>query len=162
MWSIENSDAVGSGGRADALRLPTFQNLTPQFVSDERYTVSDSGEASPSFLIPLSANSAELNRQAPVNRKHPKSQKTNTRDPLKSPKSIILQHHKVRASGTIHRTPIVGRGLRLTGSALQTESDVTHSKQSRVVSLTEARTAQLGVEAIHRVSNSISIPTAKS
>jgi RNA methyltransferase, TrmH family len=65
MWSIENSEAVGSAGWADALRLLTFQNLTPQFVSEERLTVSYSDEGSSSFRIPLSTNSARLNRQTP-------------------------------------------------------------------------------------------------
>jgi hypothetical protein len=37
MWSIENIGAVGSAGRADVLRPLTFQNLTTQFVSAERF-----------------------------------------------------------------------------------------------------------------------------
>src|SRR5271156_6706866 len=149
MWSIEKVGAVGSPRQADALCLLSRQNLAPQIVSDERSTLSDFGEGSPSFRTPVSTNSAGLNRQIAVNRMRSKSQKINTCDLLKSPKNHILQHHELRAWGMNVGTRIAGHGSRLTvngsrplatshsllaaafltGSGSQTEIAVTYSEQ---------------------------------
>jgi len=154
--------AVGSAGRADVLRPLTCQNVAPQFVSDERSTLSDSGEMSSSFRAPLFINSAGLNRQIALNRMRSKSQKINTCDLLKSPKNHILQHHELRACGMNVGTRIAGHGSRLTvngsrplatshsllatafltGSGSQTEIAVTYSKQRTAQILTGSRIAR--------------------
>ena len=157
MCSIGNSGAVGSAGRGDVLRLLTLQNLTAQFGSDQPFALSDSCELSPSSCLRLSMKPSELNRQTQVNRTHSKSQKTNTRDLLKSPKNAILQHRKLLLCGRIHGPRIADHGSRLPlatshsslaaeflpGSALRVESDVTHSKQATETFLPGSRIADL-------------------
>ena len=112
MWSIEKVGAVGSTPQADALRPLTCQNVAPQIVSNELSTPSDFGEMSSSFRAPLSTNAVGLNRQIALNRMRSKSQKINTRDPLKSPKNHILQRHELRACGMNVGTRIAGHGSR--------------------------------------------------
>jgi hypothetical protein len=71
---------------------------------------------------------------------HPNLLKINDGDILKSPKNQILQDHELRACESIHGPRMADRGSRLTGSALQTEFDVTHRKQTTEKFLTGART----------------------
>jgi hypothetical protein len=151
MWNLEKFGAVSSLERAATPRPPIFLNPTPRFGFDEPFALSDFGAGSPPFCIRPSRNCGKLNRQTPIIRKHSKSQKTNNRDLLKSPKYQILQNHKLRACGrrTSHLGVIGGLFLSgfceqfrpfLTGSAPQTEFDVTLSKQTTEKFLTGART----------------------
>jgi hypothetical protein len=140
MWSTEKFGAVGRLARAATPRPPIFLNPTPRFSFDEPFTLNDFGAGSPPFCIRLSRNCGKLNRQTPIIRKHSKSQKKNNRDLLKSPKYQILQDHKLRACGLVFALKNQWFLSFLTGSASQTECDVTHSKQRTGSFLTGART----------------------
>jgi hypothetical protein len=143
MWNTEKFDAVSSQGQEAARRASIFSNPTAYSVFDEPFILSDFGAGPRPFCFRLRRKCGKLNRQTPIYRNHSKSQKTNNRDLLKSPKNQILQHHNLRACGLIltlrHRQSLPF----LTGSALQTEIAVTHSKQSIGSFLTGSRIAPL-------------------
>jgi hypothetical protein len=143
MWNTEKFDAVSGRRQAIVLRPPIFLNPTCHSVSDERFISSDFGPGPRPFCVRLRRKCGKLNRQTPAYRNHSKSQKTNNRDLLKSPKNQILQHHTLRACGLI----LILRNQQsfpfLSGSALQTEIAVTHSKQSIGSFLTGSRIAPL-------------------
>src|SRR6202167_268017 len=141
MWNTEKFDAVSGRRQAIILRPPIFLNPTCHSVSDEPFISSGFGaEPRPSY-VPLLRKCGQLNRQTPIYRNHSKSQKTNNRDLLKSPKIQILQDHKARACGLILTLGNEQFSPFLTGSALQTEIAVTHSKQSIGSFLTGSRIA---------------------
>jgi hypothetical protein len=142
MWSIEKFGAVSGRRREVAVRPPIFLNPTGHSVFDEPFILSDFGaEPRPSY-VRLRRKCGKLNRQTPICRNHSKSQKTNNRDLLKSPKNQIPQRHNLPACGLI-LTPENQRFLPfLTGSALQTEIAVTHSKQRTAHILTGSRIAR--------------------
>ena len=101
MWSTEKFGAVSSQVQEAARRASTFPNPTAHSVSDEPFISSDFGVGPRFFCVRLRRKCGKLNRQTPIYRKHSKSQKTNNRDLLKSPKNQILQHHTLRACGLI-------------------------------------------------------------
>jgi len=142
MWSIEKFGAVSGRRQVDALRPPIFLNPTGHSVFDEPFILNDFGaEPRPSF-VRLRRKRGKLNRQTPIYRSHSKFQKTNNRDLLKSPKNQILQHHNLPACGLILTLENQRSLLFLTGSALQTEIAVTHSKQRTARILTGSRIAR--------------------
>src|SRR5271156_2191480 len=142
MWSTEKFGAVSSRRQAVVLRPPIFLNTTGHSVFDEPFILTDFGaEPRPSY-VPVLRKCGKLNRQTPVCRNHSKSQKTNNRDLLKSPKNQILQHRNLPACGLI-LTPENQRFLPfLTGSGSQTEIAVTYSKQRTAHILTGSRIAR--------------------
>src|SRR6202050_1088515 len=135
MWSIEKFGAISGRRQVAALRPRIFLNPTGR---------------------------GKLNRQTPLYRNHSKSQKTNNRDLLKSPKNQILQHHTLRACGLISTVKNQQSLPFLTGSALQTEIAVTHSKQSLGSFLTGSRIAPLSStdRALSAQARSLFCPTA--
>src|SRR5271154_1372688 len=141
MWSIEKFGAVSSRRQAVVLRPPIFLNPTRHSLSDEPFILSDFGAGPRPSYVPLLKKCGELNRQTRVYRNHPKSQKTNNRDLLKSPKNQILQHHNLPACGLILTLKNQQFLPFLTGSAPRTEIAVTHSKQSIGAFLTGSRIA---------------------
>jgi hypothetical protein len=141
MWNTEKFDAVSGRRQAIVLRPPIFLNPTCHSVSDERFISSDFGPGPRPFCVRLRRKCGKLNRQTPIYRNHSKSQKTNNRDLLKSPKIQILQDHKARACGLILTLGNEQFSPFLTGSALQTEIAVTRSKQSIGAFLTGSRIA---------------------
>ena len=143
MWSTEKFGAVSSQVQEAARRASTFPNPTAHSVSDEPFISSDFGVGPRFFCVRLRRKCGKLNRQTPIYRKHSKSQKTNNRDLLKSPKNQILQHHTLRACGLILNLENQQLLPFLTGSAPQTEIGVTHSKQSIGSFLTGSRIAPL-------------------
>jgi TrmH family RNA methyltransferase len=128
MWSIENIGAVGSAGPGDALRPFTFQNLTPQFVSAERFTLSDSDERSPSFCIPHSTKFSGLNRQIPEVERLATLRKQTM--------ALFSNRQKINFCKTQSRSVTATRVCEfsafLTGTASRTEIAVTRLKQSTV------------------------------
>jgi hypothetical protein len=149
MWSIEKFGAVSSQGQEAALRASILLNpegIHPEHwrramhsVFDEPFLSSDFGPGPRRFYFQLRRKCGKLNRQTPIYRNHSKSQKTNNRDLLKSPKNQILQHHNLRACELILTLGKQQCLPFLTGSALQTEIAVTHSKQSIGSFLTGSR-----------------------
>jgi hypothetical protein len=142
MWSIEKFGAVSGRRQAVALRPPIFLNPAGHPVFNEPFILSDFGAGPrPSYVL-LRRKCGKLNRQTPICRNHSKSQKTNNRDLLKSPKNQIPQRHNLPDCGLI-LTPENQRFLPfLTGSALQTEIAVTYSKQRTAHILTGSRIAR--------------------
>src|SRR6202167_4012507 len=143
MWSIEKFGAVSGRRQVAALRPRIFLNPTGHSVFDEPLILRDFGAGPRPFCVRLRGKRGKLNRQTPLYRNHSKSQKTNNRDLLKSPKNQILQHHTLRACGLISTVKNQQSLPFLTGSALQTEIAVTHSKQSLGSFLTGSRIAPL-------------------
>jgi hypothetical protein len=142
MWSTEKFGAVSGRRQAVAVRPPIFLNPAGHPVFDEPFILSDFGAGPRPSYIRLRRKCGKLNRQTPQYRNHSKSQKTNNRDLLKSPKNQILQHLTLPAFG-LTLTPENQRFLPcLTGSALQTEIAVTYSKQSIGSFLTRSRIAR--------------------
>ena len=129
MWSTEKFGAVSSQRQEAARRASTFPNPTAHSESDEPFISSGFGaEPRPSY-VPLLRKCGKLNRQTPAYRNHSKSQKTNNRDLLKSPKNQILQHQNLPASGltlTLENQLFLPF---LPGSASRVEITVTYSKQ---------------------------------
>jgi hypothetical protein len=111
-------------------------------VSDEPFISSGFGaEPRPSY-VPLLRKCGKLNRQTPAYRNHSKSQKTNNRDLLKSPKNQILQHQNLPASGltlTLENQLFLPF---LPGSASRVEITVTYSKQRTARILPGSRIAR--------------------
>src|ERR1700677_2465137 len=130
MWSTEKFGAVSSQGQEAARRVSILLNPTAHSVFDQPFILSDFGPGPRLFCVRLRRKCGKLNRQTPIYRNHSKSQKTNNRDLLKSPKIQILQNHKPRACGLVLSLENQQYLPSLTGSALQTEIAVTHSKQS--------------------------------
>ena len=143
MWNTEKFGAASCQGQQAAHSASIFPNPTAHSVSDEPFISSDFYVAPRPFCVRLRRKCGQLNRQTPIYRKHSKSQKTNNRDLLKSPKIQILQDHKARACGLILTLGNEQFSPFLTGSALQTEIAVTHSKQSIGSFLTGSRVASL-------------------
>jgi hypothetical protein len=142
MWSTEKFGAVSGRRQQAALRPPIFLNPAGHPVFNEPFILSDFGAAPRPSYARLRRKSGKLNRQTPTYRNHSKSQKTNNRDLLKSPKNQIPQRHNLPACGLI-LTPENQRFLPfLTGSALQTEIAVTYSKQRTAHILTGSRIAR--------------------
>ena len=143
MWNTEKFGAASCQGQQAAHSASIFPNPTAHSVSDEPFISSDFYVAPRPFCVRLRRKCGQLNRQTPIYRNHSKSQKTNNRDLLKSPKNQILQHHTLRACGLI----LIPRNQQslpfLSGSALQTEIAVTQSKQSIGSFLTGSRVASL-------------------
>jgi hypothetical protein len=126
MWNIEKFGAVSSQGQEAARRASISLNPTAHSVFDQPFILSP--EPRP-FCVRLRRRCGELNRQTPIYRKHSKSQKTNNRDLLKSPKNQILQHQNLPASGltlTLENQLFLPF---LPGSASRVEITVTYSKQ---------------------------------
>jgi hypothetical protein len=152
MWSIEKFGAVSGRRQEAASRPPIFLNpegIHPEHwrramhsLFDEPFILSDLGLGTRRFCVQLGRKYSQLNRQTPIYRNHSKSQKTNNRDLLKSPKNQILQHHNLRACELISTLGNEQFLPFLTGSALQTEIVVTHSKQSIGSFLTGSRIAR--------------------
>jgi hypothetical protein len=143
MWNTEKFGAASCQGQQAAHSASIFPNPTAHSVSDEPFISSDFYVAPRPFCVRLRRKCGKLNRQTPIYRNHSKSQKTNNRDLLKSPKIQILQDHKARACGLILTLGNEQFSPFLTGSALQTEIAVTHSKQSIGSFLTGSRVASL-------------------
>ena len=143
MWNTEKFGAASCQGQQAAHSASIFPNPTAHSVSDEPFISSDFYVAPRPFCVRLRRKCGKLNRQTPIYRNHSKSQKTNNRDLLKSPKIQILQDHKARACGLILTLGNEQFSPFLTGSALQTEIAVTHSKQSIGSFLTGSRIAPL-------------------
>ena len=143
MWNTEKFGAASCQGQQAAHSASIFPNPTAHSVSDEPFISSDFYVAPRPFCVRLRRKCGQLNRQTPIYRNHSKSQKTNNRDLLKSPKIQILQDHKARACGLILTLGNEQFSPFLTGSALQTEIAVTHSKQSIGSFLTGSRVASL-------------------
>jgi hypothetical protein len=143
MWSTEKFGAVSSQGQEAARRVSILLNPTAHSVFDQPFILSDFGPRPRPFCVRLRGKCGKLNRQTPIYRSHSKSQKTNNRDLLKSPKNQILQHHTLRACGLILNLENQQLLPFLTGSAPQTEIGVTHSKQSIGSFLTGSRIASL-------------------
>src|ERR1700683_2478597 len=101
MWNIKKFGAVSSQGQEATHRASIFSNPTAHSLCDEPFILSDFGPGPRPFCVRLRGKCGKLNRQTPIYRNHSKSQKTNSRDLLKSPKIQILQDHKPRASGLI-------------------------------------------------------------
>jgi hypothetical protein len=142
MWSTEKFGAVSGRRREAALRPRIFLNLTGHSVFDEPFILTDFGAGARPSYVHLHRKWGKLNRQTPIYRNRSKSQKTNNRDLLKSPKNQILQHHNLPTPGLI-LTPENQRFLPfLTGSASQTEIAVTYSKQRTAQFLTGSRIAR--------------------
>ena len=141
MWNTEKFGAASCQGQQAAHSASIFPNPTAHSVSDEPFISSDFYVAPRPFCVRLRRKCGQLNRQTPIYRNHSKSQKTNNRDLLKSPKIQIPQDHKARASGLISTLRSQQCLPFLTGSALQTEIAVTHSKQSIGSFLTGSRIA---------------------
>ena len=141
MWNIKKFGAVSSQGQEATHRASIFSNPTAHSLCDEPFILSDFGPGPRLFCARLSRKCGKLNRQTPIYRNHSKSQKTNNRDLLKSPKIQILQDHKARACGLILTLGNQQFLPFLTGSALQTEIAVSHSKQSIGSFLTGSRIA---------------------
>jgi hypothetical protein len=141
MWSIEKFGAVSSQGQEATRRASILLNPTARSVLDEPFILSDFGVGPRLLRVRPRGKCGKLNRQTPIYRNHSKSQKTNNRDLLKSPKIQILQDHKARACGLILTLGNEQFSPFLTGSALQTEIAVTHSKQSIGSFLTGSRIA---------------------
>jgi len=139
MWSIEKFGAVSSRRQAVVLRPPIFLNPTRHSLSDEPFILSDFGAGPRPSYVPLLKKCGELNRQTRVYRNHPKSQKTNNRDLLKSPKNQILQHHTLPACRLILTLENQQFLPFLTGSGSQVEIAVTYSKQRTAQFLTGSR-----------------------
>jgi hypothetical protein len=152
MWSTEKFGAVSGRRREVARRPPIFLNpegIHPEHwrramhsVFNEPFILSDFGAEPRPSHVPLLRKCGKLNRQTPTYRNHSKSQKTNNRDLLKSPKNQILQHHNLPAPGLILTLENQRFLAFLTGSALRTEIAVTHSKQSIGAFLTGSRIAR--------------------
>jgi len=140
MWNTEKFGAVSSQGQQAARRASISLNPTGHSVFDQPFILSPRPRL---FCVRLCRKCGKLNRQTPIYRKHSKSQKTNNRDLLKSPKNQILQHHTLRACGLILNLENQQLLPFLTGSAPQTEIGVTHSKQSIGSFLTGSRIASL-------------------
>jgi RNA methyltransferase, TrmH family len=113
MWSIENSGAVGSAGRADVLGVPTCQNLTARFRTDDPVTLSDSGVTSGSFYITCSTNSAELNRQIQEVERLATHRKQTTALCSNRQKINFCTITKLRSCRMFRGTRIAGHGSRL-------------------------------------------------
>src|ERR1700678_534624 len=101
MWSIEKFGAVSSQGQAPTPRASILLTPTARSVLDEPFILSDFGVGPRLLRVRPRGKCGKLNRQPPIYRNHSKSQKTNNRDLLKSPKNQILQHHTLRACGLI-------------------------------------------------------------
>ena len=151
MWNTEKFGAVSSQRQEATLRASVLLNpegIHPEHwrramhsVSDEPFISSDFGVQPRLFCVRLRGKCGKLNRQTPIYRNHSKSLKTNNRDLLKSPKNQILLHHNLRAYPLIRSLKNQQLLPFLTGSALQTEIAVTHSKQSIGSFLTGSRIA---------------------
>ena len=142
MWNTEKFDAVSGRRQAIVLRPPIFLNPTCHSVSDERFISSDFGPGPRPFCVRLRRKCGKLNRQTPAYRNHSKSQKTNNRDLLKSPKNQILQHQNLPASGltlTLENQLFLPF---LPGSASRVEITVTYSKQRTARILPGSRIAR--------------------
>jgi hypothetical protein len=167
MWSTEKFGAVSSRGQEAARRASISLNPTGHSVFDQPFILSTGPRL---FCVRLRRKCGKLNRQTPIYRNHPKSQKTNNRDQLKSPKNQFLQDHKSCACGMIDETRIAGHGSRLlpatshllaltregplacpdegratgflTGSASRVEITVTYSKQRTARILPGSRIAR--------------------
>ena len=143
MWNTEKFGAVSSQGQEAARRVFILLNPTAHPLFDEPFIWSDFGAGPRPFCVRLRGKCGKLNRQTPIYRNHSKSLKTNNRDLLKSPKNQILLHHNLRAYPLIRSLKNQQLLPFLTGSALQTEIAVTHSKQSIGSFLTGSRIARL-------------------
>jgi hypothetical protein len=167
MWRTEKFGAVSSQGQQATRRASIFLNpegirytvdpawIHPEHrrrehwrramhsVFEEPLILRDFGAGPRPFCLRLLTKYGKLNRQTPIYRNHSKSQKTNDRDLLKSPKNQILQHHNLRACVLIWTLKNQQFPPFQTGSALQTEIAVTHSKQSLGSFLPGSRIAPL-------------------
>jgi hypothetical protein len=142
MWSTEKFGAVSGRRQAVVLRPPVFLNRTGQSVFDEPIILRNLGADLRPFYLRLRRKCGKLNRQTPIYRNHSKSQKTNNRDLLKSPKNQDLKHHNSSACGLIltpENQPFLSL---LPGSALQVEIAVTYSKQRTAHTLPGSRIAR--------------------
>jgi hypothetical protein len=166
MWSTEKFGAVSSQGREAPRRASIFLNpegirytvdpawIHPEHrrrehwrramhsVFDEPLISSDFGPGPRPFCVRLRRKCGKLNRQTPAYRNHSKSQKTNNRDLLKSPKNKILQHQNLPASGlalTLENQLFLPF---LPGSASRVEITVTYSKQRTARILPGSRIAR--------------------
>jgi RNA methyltransferase, TrmH family len=151
MWSIENSGAVGTTRRADALRPPISKNPFAHFGFDERFTTSVFAEQFPSLWLRLAANSAKLNRQTPEVERFATHRKQTTvlcsnSQKFKFCKTENLSLTALRVVVHGSRLPLATSHSSLataflTGSGSQTEIAVTYSKQRTAQILTGSRIA---------------------
>src|ERR1700678_3325 len=142
MWSIEKFGAVSSQGQAPTPRASILLTPTARSVLDEPFILSDFGVGSRLLRVRPRGKRGKLNRQTPLYRNHSKSQKTNNRDLLKSPKNQILQHQNLPASGltlTLENQLFLPF---LPGSASRVEITVTYSKQRTARILPGSRIAR--------------------
>jgi hypothetical protein len=142
MWSTEKFGAVSGRRQVAALRPPIFLNPAGHPAFDDPFILSDFGAGPrPSYVL-LRRKCGKLNRQTPICRNHSKSQKTNNRDLLKSPKIQILRHHNLPASGPILTLEGPQFLPFLPGSASRVEIAVTYSKQRTAQILPVSRIAR--------------------